>query len=829
MRLLQDFKFAVRTLRKSPGFTLTAVLTLALGIGANTAIFTLVDSIMLRPLPFPQQDRLMRIGYSSVPGGDPSNSPFPKGWVRALGEHSASFEQVSAFGADAESNVGDANSADRVFGAEVMTNALDTLGLHPVAGRFFTANDALSSYDPVVVLSYGYWKQHFAANPEAVGQTVRIDGISRRVIGVMPAGVRFPYADTQFVTPVTFKGGDPIEAWQYFNLRAFGLLKPGVIPMQAQSELRRLYPQMLPLFPWRMPDTWAPQTTVVPLLDAEVGDMRPRLVLLFAAVGLILLIACANVANLMLARAAGREREIAIRSALGASGGRLVRQLLSESVVLGATAGLVGLLAAAASLQALVTLLPADTPRLSDVSLHWPVFLFAAAASIVTGVLFGLIPAVRMASPNLRDSLHSGSRSVAGKAGQFRVSMMLVMGQIALSVVVITAAGLLLHSLWSLAQVNPGFSSDRIVTAEVSMDANACQAAPGAQTGAQAPRGRCQAFFETLQNRLHGVAGAESVAMTDSLPLNGPVANYVYDAEGHHRDARQGALLATGRTVTAGYFSTLGMDLVRGRLLDDQDASGASRAVVISQHMATAIWPNQNPLGRQILNVDDEATPAVWVPNAAMTVVGIVNNTHEGNLTSAFGDEVYLPMTPNQEHPTMYVVMRTRTSLQEAASELRRAVAEVDPLVPVTRVRSMNEVIAASESAPRSITILLLAFGGLALVIGGVGVYSLIAYIVSWRTREIGIRLAVGAQRWQIVQGVVRQCLLLALGGCAIGLIAAASVAQLLRSFLFGVHAIDPVTFCAVPLLMTLLALAASWIPARRAASVDPMTILRME
>jgi predicted permease len=829
MRLLQDFKFAVRTLRKSPGFTLTAVLTLALGIGANTAIFTLVDSIMLRPLPFPQQDRLMRIGYSSVPGGDPSNSPFPKGWVRALGEHSASFEQVSAFGADAESNVGDANSADRVFGAEVMTNALDTLGLHPVAGRFFTANDALSSYDPVVVLSYGYWKQHFAANPAIVGQTLRIDGTSRRVIGVMPAGVRFPYADTQFVTPVTFKGGDPIEAWQYFNLRAFGRLKAGVTPLQAQSELRRLYPQMLPLFPWRMPDNWAPQTSVVPMLNAEVGDMRPRLVLLFAAVGLILLIACANVANLMLARAAGREREIAIRSALGASGGRLVRQLLSESVVLGATAGLIGLLAAAASLQALVTLMPADTPRLSDVSLHWPVFLFAAAASVVTGVLFGLIPAIRMASPNLRDSLHSGSRSVAGKAGQFRVSMMLVMGQIALSVVVITAAGLLLHSLWSLAQVNPGFSSDRIVTAEVSMDANACQAAPGAQTGVQAPKGHCQALFEALQNRLHGVAGAESVAMTDSLPLNGPVANYVYDAEGHHRDARQGALLATGRTVTAGYFSTLGMDLVRGRLLDDQDASGASRAVVINQHMAMAIWPNQNPLGRQILNVDDEATPAVWVPNAAMTVVGIVNNTHEGNLTSAFGDEVYLPMTPNQERPTMYVVMRTRTSLQEAASELRRAVAEVDPLVPVTRVRSMNEVIAASESAPRSITILLLAFGGLALVIGGVGVYSLIAYIVSWRTREIGIRLAVGAQRWQIVEGVVRQSLLLALGGCAIGLIAAASVAQLLRSFLFGVHAIDPVTFCAVPLLMTLLALAAAWIPARRAASVDPMTILRME
>ncbi|MGC2638059.1 MAG: ABC transporter permease [Acidobacteriaceae bacterium] len=827
--MLGDFKFAVRTLRKSPGFAATAVLTLALGIGANTAIFTLVDSIMLRPLPFPQQSQLMRIGYANNSGSNPMFAPFPKGWIRALGEHSSSFEAVSAFGPDAESNVGDANSADRVFGAQVMANALDTLGVHPAAGRFFTANDALSSHDPVVVLSYGYWREHFAANTDVVGQTLRIDGISRRVIGVMPAGVRFPYADTQFLTPVTFKGGDSIDPWRDFDLLAFGRLKSGVTPLQAQSELRGLYPRMLPLFPWRMPDNWAPNTTVVPLLDAVVGDMRSRLMLLFAAVGLILLIACANVANLMLARAAGREREIAIRSALGASGGRLVRQLLSESVVLGATAGLVGLMAAAASLRALIMLLPADTPRLGDVSLRWPVFLFAAIASVVTGVLFGLIPALRMASPNLRESLHSGSRTVAGKAGQFRVSMMLVVGQIALSVVVITAAGLLLRSLWSLAQVNPGFQTDRIVTAEVSMDATACQAWPGSPTGPETAKGRCSQFFDTLLNRLHGMAGAESVAMADSLPLNGPPGNYVYDAEGHPRDARQGAAMATGRTVTPGYFATLGMSLERGRLLDEQDASGTSRDVVINQHMAAALWPKQNPLGRHILNVGDEVTPAVWVPNAAMTVVGVVNNTHEGSLAAGYSDEVYLPMTPDHERPTMYVVMRTRTSLEEAAAELRRTVAEVDPLVPVTRVRSMNEVIAASESAPRSLTILLLAFGGLAVVIGGIGVYSLIAYIVSWRTREIGIRVALGAQRWQIVQGIVRESLTLALAGCALGLTAAALVAQLLRSFLFGVRAVDPLTFAAVAALMIGLALAAAWIPARRAAGVDPIQTLRME
>lgn len=827
--MLADFKFAVRTLRKSPGFTLTAVLTLALGIGANTAIFTLVDSIMLRPLPFPEQGQLMRIGYMGSAGANPWFSPFPKGWIRALGEHSQSFQAVSGFGPDAESNVGDANSADRVFGANVMANALDTLGLHPVLGRFFLPQDAMGSHDPVVVLSYGYWREHFAASADVVGQTLRVDGIPRRVIGVMPAGVRFPYADTQFLTPVTFKGGDPLDPWQNFDLRAFGRLRSGVTPQQAQSELRRLYPLMLPLFPWRMPDNWAPNTTVEPLLDAEVGDMRPRLMLLFAAVGLILLIACANVANLMLARAAGREREIAIRSALGASGGRLVRQLLAESVVLGATAGLVGLIAAAASLQALVTLLPANTPRLADVSLHWPVFLFAVGASVVTGVLFGLIPALRMASPNLLESLHAGSRSVAGKAGQFRVSMMLVVGQIALSVVVITAAGLLLHSLWSLAQVNPGFNTERVVTAEVSMDATACETAPGAPTNAATATGRCQAFFETLLNRLHGLPGEDSVALTDALPLNGPTANYVYDAEGHPREARQGALMATGRTVTPGYFATLDMTLVRGRLLDQQDASGTSHTVVISRHMADTLWPNRNPLGLHILNVSDEPTPAVWVPNAAMTVVGVVNNTHEGSLANAFGDEVYLPMTPEHERPTMYVLLRTRTSTQAAAADLRRTVAEIDPQVPVTRVRTLNEVIAASESAPRSLTVLLLVFGGLAVVIGGVGVYSLIAYVVSWRTREIGIRLALGAQRWQIVQGVVRQSLMLALGGSVAGLIAAALTAQLLRRFLFGVNAVDPVTYGAVALLMTLLALTAAWIPARRAASVDPMKTLRME
>jgi predicted permease len=832
--LLADLKYAIRQLRTAPGFTVTAVLTLALGIGANTAIFTLIDSIMLRPLPFPQQDRLMRINYEPAEPGS-ETSFFPKGWVRALGQNSTQFASISGFGPNAEANIGDASSARRVFGAEVMANAFDTLAVHPAAGRFFAPDDAITGHDPVVVLSYGYWQQQYAASPGVIGQTIRIDGISRRIAGVMPPGVRFPYAETQFVIPITFRGGDAQDPWDTsYDVRAFGRLKPGASPKQAETELRRLHGLLLPLFPWRMPDNWASEMTAMPLLESQIGAMRPRLMLLFAAVGLILLIACANVANLMLARAAGRQREIAIRGAMGASATRLVRQLLSESVVLGLVSGAVGLTTAALSMKALVTFLPADTPRIADVSLRWPVFVFAAATSLLTGFLFGLIPAFQMARRDLRDSLQSGSRGVAGRTGQFRTSMFLVVGQIGLSVVVLTFAGLMLHSLWSLSQVDPGFRPQRVITAEVALDATACRntTQPNGQTAAPAaPRtnGHCNGFFETLLQRLAGAPGVQSVAMADTLPLGAQQNGYAYDAENHPRDPRQGALVATSRIVSPNYFSTLGITLVRGRLIDEQDTSGASRAAVINQNMANHLWPNQNPLGKHLLNVADEPQPGVWVPNNAFTIVGVVNNTHEGSLAGTFGDELYLPLTPARERPVLYVLIRSQSSTQAAVDELRNTVASLNPAVPVTRVRSMNEVIAATQASSRAVTLLLLAFGALALAIGGIGVYSLIAYIVSWRTREIGIRIALGAQRWQIIQAVVRQSLLLAISGSAAGLVTAGLLGRLMRSFLFDVKPVDPITYSAIPLLMILLALIASWVPAMRAASVDPIKTLRME
>ncbi|MGA2251060.1 ADOP family duplicated permease [Terracidiphilus sp.] len=808
--ILQDVRFALRQMRKSPGFALTAILTLALGIGANAVIYTLVDSILLRPLPYADQDRLMRVvGENLVLA--------PKGWIRALGEQSHAFSSIAGYGDDVEFNLTDSDIPERVFGAYVTINALDTLGIHPAIGSFFNKDDEVAGQDNDVVLGYGYWQRHFAGAPSALGSTLRINGTSRRIIGVLPAGVRFPYTDTEFLIPVSYNRADKFDPWRPFDLHIFGRLAPGVASSQARAELGRLHNMLLHVFPWQMPDIWASDMTVVPLLKSETGDMRPRLLLLFGAVGLILLIACANVANMMLARATSREREIAIRGALGASSRRLIQQFLSESIVLGITAGVVGLAAAFASLRIFVRLLPAGTPRIENISLRPSDILFTLGASVLAGLLFGIIPSVRMASLNLLESLRLGSRGLVGK-GRFGASTVLVVMQIALSVMVVTAAGLILHSLYKLSQVDPGFRTQRIVTAEVSLDSSACSVA-----------GRCNTFFQTLLEYMSGIAGIDKVALADTLPLNGRDGSYVYDAEDHPRNAQAGASLATGRAISTGYFDLIGLRLVRGRLLTAQDASGATRAVVINEHMAERLWPHQNPIGKHLLDVNDEATPAVWDAAAAVEIVGVVRNTHDGNLDGDFADQVYLPITPTHEHPVMFALLRGPATPAESVSGLRRAVAGIDSSVPVTRVRTLNEVVASSVAAPRALAVLLLGFGALALIIGAVGVYSLIAYIVSWRVREIGLRLALGAQRWQIVMDVVRQSLLLAGTGCAAGIVATIALSRVLRSFLFEVGVFDPATLFAVPALMLLVALAAAWIPARRAAAVDPMVALRAD
>lgn len=811
--VLRDLRFALRQMRKAPGFALTAVLTLALGIGANAVIYALVDSILLRPLPYARQEQLVRIT------GDHAQE-FPKGWIRALGERAHSFSAVAGYGPNAESNLSESDRPDRVFGVAVTVNALDTLGIRPAAGEFFRPEDAIAGQDHEVVLNYGYWRQHFGGDPAVIGHEIRIDGVSRRIVGVLPAGVRFPYVDTQFLIPVSFDPNDPFDPWNAFTLDMFGRLRDGVPPQRAQAEIRQLRPLMANLFPWRMPDIWADDMTVIPLLEAQTGSMRPRLMLLFGAVGLILLIACANVANLMLARSNAREREIAIRGALGASGARLMQQLLIESVVLGIAAGIVGLGAALASLRVFIHLLPADTPRIQDVSLDWKTLLFTLGASVFAGLLFGAIPSFKLATINLLDTLRLGSRSMVG-GSRFGASNVLVVAQIGLSVLVITAAGLVLHSLYMLSKVDPGFRTDHIVTAEVALDSGTCQNTRN--------KGRCQAFWNTLLARSGEIAGAEKMALADALPLSGEDNNYFYDAEDHPRDPRQGAAGATVRVVTPDYFDVLNLHLVRGRLLNAEDASGASHAAVINQRMAERMWPNQNPLGKHLMNVTDEPQPTVWVADKASIIVGVVRNAHDTSLDSDYTDEVYLPLTPDRERSAMYTLLRTHSTPAQAAESLRNVVSQIDSLVPVTRVRALDEVVSNSVAAPRALAVLLLAFGGLALLIGAIGIYSLIAYIVSWRVREIGLRLALGAQRWQIMTGIVRQSLFLALAGCIAGIGGALALSRMLHSFLFEVSPLDPITIGAVTLLMSVVALAAALVPARRAASVDPIIALRGE
>ncbi|MGC1423110.1 MAG: ABC transporter permease [Terracidiphilus sp.] len=816
---LQDFRFAVRQMRRAPGFTITAVLTLALGIGANTVIYTLVDSILLRPLPYAQQNRLMRVtGTTFVVS--------PKGWIRALGEQSHAFSSIAGFGDDIESNVTGSDIPERVFGASVTANALGTLGVHPAFGNFFSKDDEVLGQDHDVVLSYGYFQRRFAGSPSALGRTIRIDGVSRRIIGVLPAGVRFPYADTDFLIPVSYNRADPYDPWNFFALHILGRLNSGVSPGQAQAELRRLRNILVHQFPWQMPDAWASDMTVVPLLESETGAMRPRLLLLFGAVGLILLIACANIANMMLARARSREHEIAIRGALGASSRRLIQQFLSESVVLGLSAGVVGLAAAFFSLRIFVRLLPAGTPRIDSISLQPSDIFFTLAASVVAGLLFGIIPSIRMASLNLLEAMRLGSRGLMGKGSSFGASTALVVTQIALSVVVITSAGLVLHSLFKLSEVDPGFRTDRIVSAEISLDSNDYKTrfAPQHRDG-----GRWSAFYTTLADRMNSIPGVEKAALTDALPLTGQGSNYTFDAENHPRSAQSNAMFATRRTVTPEYFDVLDLKLVRGRLLNAQDSSGTTRAAVINERMAQYLWPNENPIGKHMLNVVDEDIPAVWYPEKAVEVVGVVRNTRDGSLGDDYGNQLYLPITPGNAQPVLFALLRGPATPAEAAAGLRSVVAGIDSFVPVTRIRTLNEVVANSVAAPRALAMLLLGFGGLAIIIGAVGVYSLISYIVSWRTREIGLRLALGAQRWQIVLGVVRQSLFIAGAGCVIGLVGAVALSRILHSFLFEVSALDPLTFSLVPLLMAIVALVAAWIPARRAAAVDPMEALRAD
>jgi predicted permease len=528
------------------------------------------------------------------------------------------------------------------------------------------------------------------------------------------------------------------------------------------------------------------------------------------------------VANLMLARAAVRQREIAVRSALGANTGRLVRQMLTESAVLALLSGTLGVLLAAVSLNALKLVLPPDTPRLANLALHGDVFLFAAAISLLTGIFSGLVPALQSGNKDLQGSLRVNAGNVFGTAHRFRISRLLVVGQIALAVVVITAAGVMLRSLARLANTNPGFRAEQTMTAQISLNRSSFR-------GECARKGSCLAFFQSLLDRAQGMPGVESAALVDRLPMSGFDNWFAFDAEGHPRTPRERGFESAGRVASPSYFNLMGIRLLRGRLFNASDYSGTTRAALINDAEANQLWPNQDPIGKHIEYLADEPSPSLLDPNVAYIVVGVVSDTHHQGLDQAAGLETYLPIAPHIERPVMNILLRSNLSSPELAGSLRTLVAQLDPSVPVTKVRTLQSVITASTAAPRALTLLLTTFGVLALLVGAIGVYSLISYTVSWRTREIGLRLALGANRLQIAKLVLGQSLALAIAGSVLGIAGAVAATRLMSRFLFETSPLDPLTYSLVPVLFCILSLLAAWAPARRAASVDPMIALRNE
>ncbi len=813
-RFVQDLHYAFRQLRRNPGYAAVAILTLALGIGANTAIFSVLDSILLQPLPFPHADRLVQIDAQS------GFSSFPKGWIREYQRRAATFASISGYTLNTEYNVTNGGDAsDRAFGSSVSTNLFDTLAVRPTLGRFFSSPEEETGRDRVVVLSHGYWQQHFGGDPGVLGKKILIDGVGREIIGVAPAGVSFPDATTQFWVPISFKPGDAYDPWAVFGFRAIGRLKDGVQPSHAQAELHSLHRQMLTLFPWRMPDSWVANVSVVSLLASIVGDMRPKLLLLLGAVALVLLIACANVANLMLARAASRQREMALRRALGANARRLLQQVLTESGLIAVLSGITGIVLAAVTLHALKLLLPPDTPRLADIALRGDVLVFAVIVSLLTGILAGLAPAWKAAGLDLESSLRLNETNVFGSAGRFRTSRLLVIGQIALAVVVITAAGVMLRSLSRLSSVNPGFRTQSIISAQISLDRDACRS-----------KGTCAAFYQNLAEHAHGLPGVTDAALIDAVPLSGVDSWYTFDAEDHPRSPRELTMgEVAGRVVTAEYLPLMDIHLLRGRLFNSLDTTGSSRAILINQSLANHLWPHQDPIGKHLESLDKESSPAVMDMKTADVVVGVVGNTHDQSLEQGADWEVYLPLSPANEKPVMNIVLRSNLGTGEVAGELRHMVAELDPRIPVTRVRTMDEVVAASTAAPRSLAMLLTFFAVLAIGVGTLGVYSLIAYTTGWRRREFGLRLALGANRAQISTLILRESLTLTATGAVLGLAGAYALTSLMRSFLFETSPADPLTYITVLALFAVIAVIAAWRPAYRASLVEPMEVLRSE
>jgi predicted permease len=813
---MKDLRYGLRLLAKRPGFTIVAVITLALGIGANTAIFSVINGLLLRPLPYLDADRLAII-WTHSPGANVEQDWPSPGQYSAIKSQNTVFEEI-AIAQGGSANITGQAAPERI-GAVWTSSAMFTLlGLKPALGRVFAAEDDVPGKPPAAILSYGLWQRRFGGDPNVIGQNLMLDGESYLIVGVMPVDFSLKkevmptvgaadQAEILLSLPMSEKD---LSSQGDENYNVLARLKPGVSIAQAQSELDSVVRSLEQQFPAQYPESRRFNLSVKRLLDQVVGDIRPALLVLLGAVGCVLLIACANVANLLLSRAASREKEIAIRTALGAGRFRLVRQLLTESVLLSIVGGALGLLIAVWGLDGLRSLDPGNIPRLQNVGIDGRVLAFTFGVTLLTGILFGLAPAVRSSQVNLSETLKEGGRSLIG-AGNRKLRNLLVIAEIALSLVLLVGAGLLIRSFIRVQQVEPGFVTQSVLSLRLSVVGTSYSQEP-----------RRSSFFQELWERIRNLPEVESVGGVSALPLSGGVGWGSITIEGYDSASGQSSIQADGRVASVGYFETLKIPLRSGRYFTDQDAKESLKVAIIDEHMARTYWPGADPIGKRLKRGGSGST-APW-----MTIVGVAGNVKHYALDSDSRVTFYMPHLQSPSS-SMYVTLRTSGDPLSLAAAVTQEARAMDPNVAVYDVKSMDGRVSESLARRRFAMLALGLFAAVAALLAAIGIYGVMSYTVAQRTREIGIRVALGANTGDVIRLMVSQGMTLAAIGVGIGLAVAVAVTRVMASLLFGVSATDPATFVVIALALAGVALLACYIPARRATRVDPMVALRCE
>jgi putative ABC transport system permease protein len=802
--LLDDLRFGLRMLRKSPSFTSVALVTLALGIGANTAIFSAVNSILLRPLPYKTPERLAMLWLDNRRLGlheDLTSYPNFADWrsQSRLFEDMAAFSQIG----------GDVTGVERpyeVYGWRVGVHLFSMLGVTPAIGRTFTDQEEQRGHGAVILLSDGLWRERFGADAGVLGKTMIMDGDPYVIVGVMPASFQFPDKRTEMWTPLAVSDAAKANRGGFW-LHVLGKLKPGVSIDQARAEMNLIAANIERQYPAnRGYGTW-----VVPLLNQVVGNLRTGLLVLFGAVGFVLLIACANVANLFLARGAGREREIAMRAALGASRARLIRQLLTESFVFSVPAGAAGLLVAYESLSALIALAPADMPRLDEIAINSRVLWFTLAVSFASTLFFGLVPAFRVSKSDLNVSLREGGRSLAGGLRATFARSSLLVAEVALSMVLLAGAGLMVRSLMHLRALNPGFDSSNVLTMELS--------APYSKFSKGTD---IVSLYDRVLGRLHSLPMVRSTGLITHIFLSTTPSSGIFTVEGKPLPPPEQATEATIDSVSPGYFETMRVPLIRGRLLDERDQAGSLPVALINETMARRFWPDEDPIGKRF-HFGWGTSNVHW-----LTVVGVLGDMRRQGLDKVARAETFEPL-PQQARSDMNLVLRTSDDPRKIAGVIQSELRAVEKELVIQKVMTLDEQIGESLAQRRFETWLLGLFSAIALLLAAIGIYGVMYHSVTQRTHEFGVRVALGAGARDVLRMVLGQAVLLVGTGAVIGTVAALALTRFVVSLLYGVSASDPLTYLAVFLVLIGSALAASYLPARRATKVDPMVALRYE